>query len=66
MKTRYILATIEKADDIDSEKAWQPINNSNILNLNDDGIIWSIQGIDRAVCDVICDVNTHEKVFKLE
>lgn len=66
MKTRYILATTKTAPDVDSFKIWLPMNNSNIFHLSDNGIIWSIKGVNNKNCDMLCDVNTHERYMEIE
>jgi hypothetical protein len=57
MKTKYILAT---------DKTWLPINNG-IFHLNSHDIIWAVSGANNSsYCDMLCDVNTHERCIEIE
>jgi hypothetical protein len=63
MKTKYILAIHSDAPNDPQYKIWLPLNNC-IFNLNNHGIIYSIEPT--AECDILCDVNTHEKYIEIE
>jgi hypothetical protein len=66
MKIKYILAIHSDAPNESRYKIWLPANNS-IFNLNSHDIICSVQGTaDIIECDVLCDVNTHEKCVEIE
>lgn len=68
MKIRYILATNRDVPNDPQYKIWLPLN-SVVYDLTIDGIIWSIYGPNNGpatYCDMLCDVNTHERYVELD
>ena len=66
MKTKYILVMHSDAPNESNYKIRRPVNDG-IFNLNNNDIICSVQGTTDIIdCDILCDVNTHEKYVEIE
>lgn len=67
MKIKYILAIHSDAPNESRYKIWLPANNS-IFHLNSHNIIYAIRGTNNNLirCNILCDVNTHEKCVEIE